>query len=212
MQSLASFVVLAVLCTHVAAMPAAASSYAGSTSSAVYPPAGASLGLDAEFPDATQVGYAGPTPSTLIGLIISDDSHSFKAGDEAYAVETAPSISQMESEYPLVKPNPSGGSSSNFDVLQHVGNLSPWQSVSSFGLPGTSAKIPPGCSLTQVHLLHRHGARYPTSDAAPAKFAAHINAVASTGQLSASGALSFLNTWTYKLGAEILTPFGREQL
>lgn len=28
----------------------------------------------------------------------------------------------------------------------------------------------------------------------------------------ASGNLSFLNSWKYQLGAEILTPFGREQL
>jgi len=68
MQSLAGLVVLAVLCTHATAIPAAASSYAGSTSTAVYPPAGASLGPDAEFPDATQVGYAGPTPSELLLL------------------------------------------------------------------------------------------------------------------------------------------------
>lgn len=27
-----------------------------------------------------------------------------------------------------------------------------------------------------------------------------------------SGKLSFLNDWTYKLGAELLTPFGREEL
>lgn len=32
-----------------------------------------------------------------------------------------------------------------------------------------------------------------------------------TGGYNATGALSFLNTWTYKLGAEYLTPFGRQQ-
>jgi hypothetical protein len=39
-----------------------------------------------------------------------------------------------------------------------------------------------------------------------------LHAAASTGNLSASGPLAFLNTWTYKLGAEILTPFGRAEL
>lgn len=34
---------------------------------------------------------------------------------------------------------------------------------------------------------------------------------ASTG-IKAHGPLSFLNTWTYKLGTEVLTPFGRQQL
>ncbi|KAJ7239615.1 histidine phosphatase superfamily [Mycena haematopus] len=82
---------------------------------------------------------------------------------------------------------------------------------SNLGL-SSSAKIPAGCTVQQVHLLHRHGARYPTSGSAPADFAAALHAVAATGNLSASGPLAFLNTWTYKLGAEILTPFGRAQL
>jgi hypothetical protein len=41
-----------------------ASSYAGSTVVASYPPAGASnTAIDSYFPDASQVGYPGPTPS-----------------------------------------------------------------------------------------------------------------------------------------------------
>lgn len=111
-----------------------------------------------------------------------------------------------------MKPNTSGKKDRNFDVLQHFGNLSPWQSVKSFGLPNASPVIPTGCDLTQVHLVHRHGARYPTSDAAPATFAAQLHLAATTTGFSASGPLRFLNTWTYRLGGEILTPFGRSQL
>jgi hypothetical protein len=81
-----------------------------------------------------------------------------------------------------------------------------------YGLPDASPLIPDGCELRQVHLLHRHGARYPTSGSAPASFAATVHAAAANGSFSAKGPLSFLNTWTYKLGAEILTPFGREQM
>lgn len=33
-----------------------------------------------------------------------------------------------------------------------------------------------------------------------------------TGKFSATGMLSFLNTWTYQLGAEILVPRGRQEL
>jgi hypothetical protein len=79
------------------------------------------------------------------------------------------------------------------------------QSVESFGLDDTSELIPEGCELKQAILLHRHGARYPTSDASPAVFAAAVNAAASNGTFSATGPLSFLNTWTYNLGAEILS-------
>lgn len=43
----------------------------------------------------------------------------------------------------------------------------------------------------------------------PAAFSAKV--AASKGW-TATGPLSFLNTWTYKLGGELLTPFGRQQL
>jgi hypothetical protein len=62
-----------------------------------------------------------------------------------------------------------------------------------------------------MHLLYRHGARYPTSDAAPQTFAKKIANATKTGGFSVSGDLSFLGDWTYKLGAELLTPFGRSQ-
>lgn len=80
----------------------------------------------------------------------------------------------------------------------------------TFGLNESSPLIPEGCSLTQAHLLHRHGARYPTTGAAPAQLAAALHDANTT--VNVTGPLEFLSTWTYKLGAEILTPFGREQL
>ena len=70
--------------------------------------------------------------------------------------------------------------------------------------------VPDGCDITQVHLLYRHGARYPTSGAAPQTFAQKLVNATKTG-FSVSGELSFLSDWTYKLGAELLTPFGRSQ-
>lgn len=98
-------------------------------------------------------------------------------------------------------------------MLSSWGNLSPWQSVKSFGLPKASPRIPDGCILNQVHLLHRHGARYPTGDSSISAFAAKVNAAANSDTgFEASGPLAFLNTWKYKLGAEILTPFGRQQM
>lgn len=134
------------------------------------------------------------------------------AGDEADAIATAPALAKMNSIFPLVQPPTSNHNGKGFDVLQHMGVLSPWQSIESFGLPSASPLIPKNCNLVQVHLVHRHGARYPTSDALPAIFAANLHATAITTGFSASGPLEFLNTWTYKLGAETLTPFGRSQL
>jgi hypothetical protein len=106
------------------------------------------------------------------------------------------------------------GNGGGIDISRYWGNLSPWYSVSSdtYGLPDASPAAPSGCSITQTHILYRHGARYPTDDAAPPVFAAKIaNATQQPGGFGAEGELAFLNDWTYKLGAEYLTPFGRLQ-
>lgn len=51
-----------------------------------------------------------------------------------------------------------------FDLFRSWGNLSPWYSVprGAFGINNT-AEPPAGCVVTGLHLLHRHGARYPTA-------------------------------------------------
>ena len=191
-----------------------ASTFAGATTAFQYPPNVTALPTS-YFPDESQVGFGGPTPSTshfsychsLIQLL-------FLAGDEAAAIETAPAIPPVDDIYPLVAPAAANSNAEEFDVLGYLGNLSPMKSVPSFNLPKASPQIPEGCALSQVHLLHRHGARYPTSgnSSGPAALAVKIHSAATSGGFSATGSLEFLNTWTYKLGAEILTPFGREQL
>ena len=104
--------------------------------------------------------------------------------------------------------------SSSFNPLRYWGNLSPWFSVDSAanGLPHASPQIPDGCELTQVHMVQRHGARYPAAGDPPSEFAAALFSAANSTGFSVSGPLDFLNTWTYKLGAELLTPFGRQPL
>jgi hypothetical protein len=150
------------------------------------------------FPGETAVGYPGVT---LTGV-------------EPAAIQTAPVYpysDETASEFPLVADQPEGGS--NFDVFKYWGNLSPWYSVPSsyYGLGDASPLTPEGCSITQILLLYRHGARYPTSGALPSSFAAKLHTAAVNSTWSSWGELDFLNTWTYKLGAELLTPFGRLQ-
>ena len=147
------------------------------------------------------VGFPGPTPT----------------GAEPAAVQTAKAYPYNDgnaNQFPLIRPQPhgSGAESPNFDITKYWGNLSPWYSVrsSDYGLPDASPLVPDGCDITQVHLLYRHGARYPTSGAAPQTFAQKIANATKTG-LAVSGELAFLGDWTYKLGAELLTPFGRSQ-
>ncbi|KAK8854468.1 hypothetical protein IAR55_003206 [Kwoniella newhampshirensis] len=140
----------------------------------------------------TDIGYAGPTPT----------------GKEPALMVTAPAFPMYSGVNPLVRPTQKA--SGSFNIIQHWGNLSPFYSVSSHGLPETSSLIPEQCTLDQLHWLQRHGARYPTSyPEGPGALASRLKAA--TGWKT-SGALSFLNEWEYKLGAEILTPFGRSQL
>jgi hypothetical protein len=165
-----------------------------------------------EFPVESIVGYPGPTPT----------------GAEPNAAQTAPAYpyNQIPSkEFPLLVPQPhADGSSSSaannsvlsgsgFDITQYWGNLSPWYSLRSadYGLPGANPLAPPGCTITQMLLLYRHGARYPTSGAAPGTFAQKLVNTTRNGNLTFSGELAFLSSWTYELGAELLTPFGRSQ-
>ncbi|KAE8542028.1 hypothetical protein D1P53_002205 [Cryptococcus gattii VGV] len=140
----------------------------------------------------TDIGYAGPTPT----------------GSEAALIATAPVLPSHTDVYPLIRPT--SKVSKGFSVLQHWGNLSPYYSVDSHGLPESNALIPEQCELESLHWLQRHGARYPTSyPEGPVALASRLKSVKGW---KAKGDLSFLNNWSYPLGAEILTPFGRSQL
>ncbi|KAI5121929.1 hypothetical protein M0805_000258 [Coniferiporia weirii] len=200
-----AFVALAVSATSVSASSFSASSFAGETSSAIFPvpdATNAASSLNSFFPDAAVVGFAGPTPT----------------GDEAEVIATATSVPKVTDAFPLLNPSTFDNKSS-FNVLRSWGNLSPFFSVDSFGLPEANMLIPEGCEITQVRLVHRHGARYPTDGEAPSQFAAKVHN-ATIAKFTAKDELAFLNTWTYKvhrlsspqLGAELLTPFGRKQL
>ncbi|KAF8212589.1 phosphoglycerate mutase-like protein [Mycena galopus ATCC 62051] len=184
-------------CCISAAAGTKVSSFAGATTTVhtfQFPPAGQTITVpDPAFPDANQVGFAGPTPT----------------GNEAYAIATAqppPSSTPSTAD--------ANSSATDFDVLHNFGNLAPWPSVDSswLGLPSASPQIPANCQLEQVHLVQRHGARYPTTGAPPSQFAAALHGLAGTTGVNVSGPLGFLATWEYQLGAEILTPFGRSQL
>ena len=173
-------------------------------------------------PDLTNlsysVGYPGGTPT----------------GAEPALIATAPSLPLQAGAAQLVPPpkfhkHPHSVNDDNveeegshhhykaerpFNLFRSWGNLSPWYSVprGAFGIDGT-AEPPSGCVVTALHLLHRHGARYPTawctylhfltilivmySCAAdyggPAKFATRLHE--STSQWEATGKLAFLNEW-----------------
>lgn len=97
---------------------------------------------------------------------------------EPEAIETAPLYpynNGPSNQFPLVAPQPWGNGEfdDKFDITKYWGNLAPWYSVSSadYGLPDASPLVPDGCNIVQMQLLYRHGARYPTTGAAPSAFA-----------------------------------------
>ncbi|KAK0243834.1 phosphoglycerate mutase-like protein [Armillaria nabsnona] len=172
--------------------------YVGSTSRDIFPPPTPTNVFPSLFP--TDVGYAGGTPTGVEpALIATAPSYPIHSGA---AVLVAPQLMTHKQK------------TESFDLFKKWGNLSPWYSVDrkTFGLD-SSPETPETCRITGLHFLHRHGARYPTAWASyggPANFSGRLHDAAAG--LSASGDLEFLNEWTYKLGEEVLTPFGRQQL
>lgn len=120
----------------------------GSTEVHGYPPTPTTRYTEL-FP--TDVGYAGATPT----------------GTEAALAVTAP-VYPVHTEPPhLVKPAWNAvkpPQTTDFDIFKKWGNLSPWYSnkQTAFGLD-SSPEPPESCQITGLHLLHRHGARYPTA-------------------------------------------------
>ena len=92
--------------------------------------------------------------------------------------------------------------------------MAPYFSVDSAvnGLPEASPQIPSGCELTQVHLFQRHGSRYPTSGDPSGDFTKKLAKASNTTGFNVTGPLAFLENWTFKLGQEILTAYGRKEL
>jgi len=127
-------------------LAARAEPWVGSTEVHSYPPTSPANYNPTLFP--SDVGYPGATPT----------------GAEPALLATAPA-------YPLNSGNqgllvvPDEFVGKKFDLLKKWGNLSPWYSnpVGTFGVE-TGPETPDGCSVTGLHFLHRHGARYPTGD------------------------------------------------
>ena len=127
-------------------LAARAEAWVGSTETHSYPPSRPTNYDPSLFP--SDIGFAGPTPT----------------GAEPALLATAPA-------YPLNSGNqglllvPDEFSNKHFELLKKWGNLSPWYSIptGTFGVE-TGPGAPDGCTVTGLHFLHRHGARYPTGD------------------------------------------------
>ncbi|KAF7587127.1 hypothetical protein BBP40_007698 [Aspergillus hancockii] len=111
--------------------------------------------------------------------------------------------------YPLETSEPIRGAEWQ-NAFHSMGNLSPYYpNEDGFGVD--EYPHPTGSNITQMHLLHRHGSRYPTVGDALVKWAQNISYAIGNGTIF-TGGLAFLNKWQYPLGAEILVPRGRQEL
>ncbi len=115
--------------------------------------------------------------------------------------------------------NSTASSTSTFEIVKSWGNTSPYFPSPLFPEAQVHRQLDPSCSIEQVHILHRHGSRFPTSystEGAPffGQTVANATRDAANGgaAFNNSGPLAFLSNWTYKLGAEILTPLGAQEL
>ncbi|QKX57496.1 uncharacterized protein TRUGW13939_04610 [Talaromyces rugulosus] len=166
----------------------AATSYAGG------------VGASSAIPDYFQTSfgpYAGPT----------------KAGEAPFLAQAtllAPEYHSYKPNTPVVTDVPIFGGPKDAEIFKHMGNISPYlPNPSGFGID--EYPLPSGTNITQMHMVHRHGSRYPTSDASVATVSDRITELRGNGT-NFTGDLSFLNDWTYQLGEEELTALGRQQL
>lgn len=158
--------------------------------------------------------WAGPTATGRAPFLAQTNPVSF-----------APTVTFVPNN-PLETAGPIIGQAQNESIFQLMGNLSPYFS-NPIGFGVAEYPLPPGANISQVQvgfrdmfsgssftdyyqMLSRHGSRYPTGGSNVQTFGKRI--ANATGNFKATGPLSFLNTWKYELGEEILVPRGRQEL
>ncbi|KAH7909639.1 histidine phosphatase superfamily [Hygrophoropsis aurantiaca] len=84
-----------------------------------------------------------------------------------------------------------------------------WALYSPYFAAADYVPPPVGCNVTQVNLLQRHGARYPTASTGEQlqKSVAKLQ----SADISSDPSLSFLTNFTYALGTDVLVPYGAAQ-
>lgn len=87
------------------------------------------------------------------------------------------------------------------DIFHHLGQYSPYFPVAPYHPP------PSHCSIDQVSILQRHGARWPTSGAARAIHQT-LDKIHRGSALPVDSRLHFLKHYRYELGEEDLVPLG----
>ena len=97
------------------------------------------------------------------------------------------------------------------DIFRNIGQQGPYFPADDL-FPETNAhqSLPEHCQIEQVHILHRHGARYESSSS-PGEFGHKINNKTKAKKLKAKGDLAFLNHWNNSMGTELLVHQGAQE-
>lgn len=101
---------------------------------------------------------------------------------------------------------------SGFNMKNNWGSLSPYFDTGA-NFPGIDSVVsegihefPPTCKLKQVHVLHRHAERYPTTGSGNSM--QHTAEKLKSMTEPPSKALQWLDNWNYTLGTELLVSKG----
>lgn len=102
-------------------------------------------------------------------------------------------------------------------IQKHWGQITPYYDNNETYFGVNSTGLPDSCQVEQVHLLSRHGARFPTGfyddGNNDVNFAEKLqNFTSAHHNASFSGELSFLNGYQYNLGSGLLVGEGAAQL
>lgn len=164
--------------------------------------------LDSLFP--TRIGFLGATKTGSAPFLAETNEYPQKYGipsDESLDYHLPDPI---ESESQSYDHNPESDES----IHHYFATITPYDSIKE--QPGWGIfeyGLPEKCSIKQVHLLSRHGARYPislgrsrtvTNTLSPENIEQRVEKF--------TGLLEFLNDWTYNQGNSLLTNLGKRQL
>ncbi|WFD19068.1 hypothetical protein MCAP1_001286 [Malassezia caprae] len=148
----------------------------------------------------TDVGNLGDTAPGLAPMTAQDDTLNSTEFVKGYGID--------------MRSKPLGGNEST-DIYGNFGPYTTWRPAESL-FPETNPyrSMPPSCQLRQVHILHRHGARYPTDgmDDGPGLFGAMVKNGTRNGTFHATGDLAFLNHLNYTIGQALLVHQGAQEL
>lgn len=152
------------------------------------------MGAGAPYAFPTDVGYPGPTQTGKPANLAEEDR---------YQAEPTRGNSPVQTDVPELH---------GFEPFKHMGNMSPYFSAPDFGISTEKYRVlPEQCRIDRVHILHRHGSRYPTTSS-PANLLRKLLRDMK-GTIKFTGPLAFLSHYDpNRLGLELLVPLGRQQL